>query len=128
MAGADPGASPVKDCAFWRNTQVTNLVLISNATAAVLVGTDQALDACMDERRDLFAAIDGYRALLANEQQANANLQDEYIAQENILVEASLYVGRAKELLAGIGITVETLDNGYPALSVDRDQLLNAFA
>ncbi|API58552.1 hypothetical protein BSL82_03855 [Tardibacter chloracetimidivorans] len=52
-------------------------------------------------------------------------LHDENTA---IILQASRYVGQARELLGELGIVVETDENGYPSLSVDLPAITNKLA
>lgn len=68
------------------------------------LGTDQACDAFMEEREAL-----------------KAELADIY----STLTRAARFVEASRRLLDGIGVRIDTKEDGTPGLSLDVDQLLN---
>jgi chromosome segregation ATPase len=101
---------------------------------------NQAIDAFMDEREELKAMIEASDAaidsisthyIMANNRclaldEALTEANRERLQQHNTLMQAQQFVGAARQLLARIGVAVDTGDDGQPKLSIDQDQLLNA--
>jgi myo-inositol catabolism protein IolC len=80
---------------------------------------DQAIAAHMDERVELTAIIQQQSAEIGNQ-------QDELDALDAILLQAANFVTLSREMLSSIGISVETGEDGRPALTINKDELLNA--
>lgn len=77
-------------------TSVTDMLI--EELASELDVTDQVIDAHMDERNELVADND---------------------ALTDILLQTALYVGRTRDLLTGMGITLSTDEDGQPVLQVN---------